>query len=201
MTVTRYRRRVRGGPDTSAAPPFFCLPITATNDAGATLELGDDCKLEYAPPEEEPTSTEGVAARGVSAPTAAPGLLARQANCVPWTTVTEYETSTVTETTWATTTAEEGPGANGRPQGNVEFSCPEMEVTNALGDTLAMDETCGMEFTAAEVTGASGGSGGDEPAHGGGGGSPNTLGGGAAVLSVAMAAWAAMGAGVLFVWC
>ncbi|KAH6665311.1 hypothetical protein F5X68DRAFT_279523 [Plectosphaerella plurivora] len=209
VTVTRYHRRVRGGPDTKAAPPFSCLPITATNEVGATLELGDDCKLEYAPPEEEPTSTEGVAARGLSAPTAAPRLQARQGNCVPWTTMIEYTTSTTTTTAWATTTAEEGSGANGRPQGNVEFSCPEMEVTNALGDTLAMDETCGLEFTAAEATGASDGGGGSDGSGGGGGGdapaqgeggSPNAPGSGAGVASVAMAAWAVMGAGVLFVW-
>lgn len=220
-TTTLFRRRVRGGADTGAAPSFRCVPMTATNEAGGTLELGDDCMLEYAPPEE--TTSDGVEARGVSLArrTAAPGDLllvaARQVDCVPWTTVTEYTTNTVTETEWATTTAREGPGSDGQPQGDVEFSCPEMEVTNEVGDTLGMDETCGLTYTAAEVTGGGGGSdgegeGGDNESDGGsdgqggdggggGGGSPDDPGSDAAVVMVsAWAAWSVMFVGVLCLW-
>ena len=34
------------------------------------------------------------------------------------------------------------------------FSCPAMEATNAVGDVLALDESCGLAFTPAEPTAA-----------------------------------------------
>ncbi|KAM0229993.1 hypothetical protein ACHAPO_009545 [Fusarium lateritium] len=136
-------------PDTGNAPEFTCVPMTATNDVGATLELDDGCVLHYEPPEE--TTTQNNAARlRRDAPTApvvghAGGLLARQASCTPSTTFTRtiWETETETETGTRTVVVQ-GEDAT--------FSCPEMEVTNDVGDTLALDGECVFEFTPAETT-------------------------------------------------
>ncbi|KAL9566267.1 hypothetical protein ACKAV7_009626 [Fusarium commune] len=137
-------------PDTGNAPEFTCVPMTATNDEGATLELDEGCTLHYEPP--EATTTEDGAARLRRNAATAPahvnrghGLLARQASCTPYTTVTrtEWETETETETGTKTITVQ-GEDAT--------FSCPEMEVTNDVGDTLALDAECVLSFTPAETT-------------------------------------------------
>ncbi|EYB25060.1 hypothetical protein FG05_07997 [Fusarium graminearum] len=128
---------------------FTCVPMTATNDVGATLELDDGCVLHYEPP--GATTTENNAARlRREAPTApvighAGGLLARQASCTPSTTLTRtiWETETVTETGTRTVIVQ-GDEAT--------FSCPEMEVTNDVGDTLALDGECVLSFSPAETT-------------------------------------------------
>ncbi|KAM0418541.1 hypothetical protein ACHAPD_004901 [Fusarium lateritium] len=136
-------------PDTGNAPEFTCVPITATNDVGAILELDDGCVLHYEPP--EATTTQDNAARlRRDAPTApvvshAGGILARQASCTPSTTFTRtvWETETLTETGTRTVVVQ-GDDAT--------FSCPEMEVTNDVGDTLALDGECILEFTPSEQT-------------------------------------------------
>ncbi|KAF5548692.1 hypothetical protein FMEXI_4695 [Fusarium mexicanum] len=137
-------------PDTGNAPEFTCVPMTATNDEGATLELDDGCTLHYEPP--EATTTDDSAARlrrdAATAPAhvdRAHNPLARQLSCTPYTiyTTTEWETETETETGTKTVTVQ-GEDAT--------FSCPEMEVTNDVGDTLALDAECVLSFTPAETT-------------------------------------------------
>lgn len=137
-------------PDTGNAPEFTCVPMTATNDEGATLELDDGCVLHYAPP--ETTATEEAAARlrrdAETAPAnlnAGLGLLARQASCTPYATFTRtvWETETSTETGTRTVTVQGEDGT---------FSCPEMEVTNDVGDVLALDAECALSFSPAEAT-------------------------------------------------
>ncbi|KAF9764199.1 hypothetical protein IL306_002873 [Fusarium sp. DS 682] len=140
-------------PDTGNAPEFTCVPMTATNDEGATLELDEGCTLHYEPP--EATTTEDSAARLRRDAATAPahgngglGLLARQASCTPYTTLTRtvWKTETETETGTKTITVQ-GEDAT--------FSCPEMEVTNDVGDTLALDAECVLSFSPAETTSAS----------------------------------------------
>ncbi|KAM0351716.1 hypothetical protein ACHAPU_002228 [Fusarium lateritium] len=137
-------------PDTGNAPEFTCVPMTATNDGGATLELDDGCILHYEPP--EATATDDTAARLRRDAEIAPanrgrelGLLARQASCTPYTTFTEtvWETETSTETGTRTITVQGEDGT---------FSCPEMEVTNDVGDVLALDAECALSFSPAEAT-------------------------------------------------
>ncbi|KAL4731594.1 hypothetical protein ACLX1H_000569 [Fusarium chlamydosporum] len=136
-------------PDTGNAPEFSCVPMTATNDIGATLELDDGCALHYEPPP-GPTTTDSNAARlRRDALPAAVGnggsLLPRQASCTPYTTFTRtvWKTETYTETGTRTVTVA-GDDAT--------FSCPEMEVTNDVGDTLALDADCILSFSPAEPT-------------------------------------------------
>ncbi|OBS23095.1 hypothetical protein FPOA_03654 [Fusarium poae] len=136
-------------PDTGNAPEFTCVPMTATNDVGATLELDDGCILHYEPPEAT-TTQNNVARLRREAPTPPVvshpvGLLARQASCTPSTTFTRtiWETETFTETGIRTVVVQ-GEDAT--------FSCPEMEVTNDVGDTLVLDGDCVLEFTPAEPT-------------------------------------------------
>ncbi|KAM0321082.1 hypothetical protein ACHAPQ_009735, partial [Fusarium lateritium] len=137
-------------PDTGNAPEFTCVPMTAINDEGATLELDDGCVLHYAPP--NITTTEEAAARlhrhAETAPAnlnAGLGLLPRQASCTPYATFTRtvWETETSTETGTRTVTVQGEDGT---------FSCPEMEVTNDVGDVLALDAECALSFSPAEVT-------------------------------------------------
>ncbi|KAF5980208.1 hypothetical protein FCOIX_4914 [Fusarium coicis] len=134
-------------PDTGNAPEFTCVPMTATNDEGATLELDEGCTLHYEPP--EATTTDDRAARlrrdAATAPAHVHNLLARQLSCTPYTvyTTTEWETETKTETGTKTVTVQ-GEDAT--------FSCPKMEVTNDVGDTLALDAECVLSFTPAETT-------------------------------------------------
>lgn len=156
-------------PDTGNAPEFSCVPMTATNDVGATLELDTGCVLHYEAPEE--TSTGGRARRDIEAPTAAVavnrGLLARQAGCTASTTYTDtiWKTEVYTETGTRTVTVA-GDDAT--------FSCPEMEVTNDVGDTLALDGECVLSFSPAEPTASDGLSaqGGGQAGGGQSGGDP-----------------------------
>ncbi|RBR18131.1 uncharacterized protein FIESC28_06197 [Fusarium coffeatum] len=165
-------------PDTGNAPEFSCVPMTATNDVGATLELDSGCVLHYEPPGE--TSTGGRARRDIEAPTAtapAPvdrGLLARQASCNPSTTYT----STIWKTELYTRTGTQTVTVAGE---DATFSCPEMEVTNDVGDTLALDEECVLSFSPAEPTASGlspqgGGQGGGQA--GGGSAGPSAAAGG-----------------------
>jgi hypothetical protein len=136
-------------PDTGNAPEFTCVPMTATNDVGATLELDDGCVLHYEPPESTTTQKNAAHIRRdtLTAPAVghASGLLARQASCTPFTTLTRtiWETETYTETGTRTVVVQ-GEDAT--------FSCPEMEVTNDVGDTLALDAECVLSFSPAEAT-------------------------------------------------
>lgn len=159
-TTTTTRTVTAEGDPAEDAPEFSCLPMTATNRKGATLELGDDCALKYGPPPADSTSSTGLAARAApaletpcpfvpetEAPT--PTLAPRQEDCTPLRTITRTEwrtqgaTRTVTVTSRAREPAEEG------------FSCLAMEATNAAGDVLALDELCGLAFTPAEPSAAS----------------------------------------------
>ncbi|KAF5587805.1 transport protein [Fusarium subglutinans] len=137
-------------PDTGNAPEFTCVPMTATNDEGATLELDEGCTLHYEPP--RATTTDDSAARLRRDAATAPAHvnrghnpLVRQVSCTPYTiyTTTEWETETETETGTKTVTVQ-GEDAT--------FSCPEMEVTNDVGDTLALDAECVLSFTPAKTT-------------------------------------------------
>lgn len=132
-------------PETENAPAFTCIPMTATNAEGATLELGDDCALKYNPP--TTTTPAAVRRESNSDPTAAPNALLPRQNCVPWTTLltTRWITHQVTTTQTRSKTIR-GPGDD---EG---FSCPTMEVTNAAGDVLAMDESCALSFSPATPT-------------------------------------------------
>ncbi|KAH7186182.1 uncharacterized protein B0J16DRAFT_356217 [Fusarium flagelliforme] len=165
-------------PDTGNAPEFSCVPMTATNDVGATLELDTGCVLHYEAPEE--TSTGGRARRDIEAPTAAVavnrGLLARQAGCTASTTYTDtvWKTEVYTETGTRTVTVA-GDDAT--------FSCPEMEVTNDVGDTLALDGECVLSFspaepTASDVLSAQGGGQAGGSQAGGGSAGPSAAAGG-----------------------
>ncbi|KAF4996968.1 hypothetical protein FGRMN_4186 [Fusarium graminum] len=137
-------------PDTGNAPEFTCVPMTATNDGGAILELDEGCTLHYEPP--EATATDDTAARIRRDVETSPTnrgreleLLARQASCTPYTTFTRtvWETETSTETGTRTVIVQGEDGT---------FSCPEMEVTNDVGDVLALDAECALSFTPAEPT-------------------------------------------------
>ncbi|KAF4448674.1 hypothetical protein F53441_7927 [Fusarium austroafricanum] len=140
-------------PDTGNAPEFTCVPMTATNDAGGTLELDKGCTLHYEPPEATTSDDSGArlrrdAATAPANPNRGLGLFARQASCTPYTTYTRtvWETETSTETGTKTVTVQ-GEDAT--------FSCPEMEVINGVGDTLALDAECVLSFSPAEPTSAS----------------------------------------------
>ncbi|KAM0545994.1 hypothetical protein ACHAPJ_011106 [Fusarium lateritium] len=136
-------------PDTGDAPEFTCPPMSATNDEGETLELDEGCTLHYSAG--SPTTTSDAADRlrrdAEAAPKTgeAPALLARQASCKATSTFTRtvWETETETETGTRTITVQGGQGT---------FSCPAMEVTNDVGDVLALDEECALSFSLAEPT-------------------------------------------------
>ncbi|ROT37370.1 hypothetical protein SODALDRAFT_379840 [Sodiomyces alkalinus F11] len=147
VTITRDP-----APETEDAPEFTCIPMTATNIEGATLELAEDCGLQYNPPA-SPTTTPAAAAAAAAIrardsnpdPTIAaanPLLLPRQANCVPFTT----QTTTMWVTQPFTTTQTRSRTIRG-PGDDEGFSCPEMEATNAVGDVLAMDASCALSFS------------------------------------------------------
>ncbi|KAH8205803.1 hypothetical protein TruAng_000079 [Truncatella angustata] len=137
------------------APEFSCIPVTVTNSAGAVLELGDDCALEYTDPEPTESSSDAgnVATSTASAVTPVRRvnidayLIPRQTACTPYTTVTSTTTSTIPTTTRRTTTVTKTVEAS-----EEGFSCPAMAVTNSVGDELALNEECQFEFTPAEPT-------------------------------------------------
>jgi len=116
-----------------SASEFVCPPLTATNDANATLELGDDCSLTFYPP---PTDASSTSSPFSSAPSLKPR--AQAVDClITSTSIVQYtvhtqttSTTTVTETTIP-----------------VDFSCIPMTVTNVVGDELTLDEECKMEFS------------------------------------------------------
>ncbi|KAF4969561.1 hypothetical protein FSARC_3216 [Fusarium sarcochroum] len=141
-------------PDTGDAPEFTCAPMSATNDEGETLELDEGCTLHYSA--SAPTTTSDAAARLRRDAEAAPktgealALLARQASCKATSTFTRtvWETETETETGTRTITVQGERGT---------FSCPPMEVTNDVGDVLALDEECALSFSLGEPTSTEGG--------------------------------------------
>ncbi|RYP74024.1 hypothetical protein DL769_004110 [Monosporascus sp. CRB-8-3] len=146
--------------ETEDAPEFSCIPMTVTNAMDATLELGEDCALEYSPPDPVTTTSSAavLAARegqlsewAALAPLATDAavfhLLPRQMSCTPYTTIIATAWVTRPATTTATTTRTvDGPGEE------ESFVCPEMEVTNDAGDVLALDESCIMSFSPATPT-------------------------------------------------
>lgn len=121
-------------------PEFSCAPMTATNDAGDTLELGDDCALEFTPA----TTTANARVKGAMKGDAnGAGPQPRAAPCPDQSTRTVTITTTKASSYAATVTttrlvAETAPS---------DFSCPPMTVTNTLGDQLEMDEECALEFS------------------------------------------------------
>lgn len=111
--------------------------MTVTNDAGDTLELGDDCALELTPA----TTTANAAVNGaVAQPRAAP--CPAQSTSTYTTTTTKVSSYAVTRTT-TKTVAETAPP---------DFSCAPMTVTNSFGDELEMDEECALEFSPGSET-------------------------------------------------
>ncbi|KAL2757542.1 hypothetical protein ACRALDRAFT_2025313 [Sodiomyces alcalophilus JCM 7366] len=170
-------------PQTNNAPLFTCVPMTATNTEGATLELAKNCALKYNPPTTITAAAAAVLAREPDPDTtpAPNALLPRQAGCTPFMTYTSIVWATRTTTTTLTrSTTISGPG-HGRG-----FSCPEMKATNAAGDVLAMGKSCVLSFTAAADQG----------------GGPTGPTGGAGLpwsSAVAMRTWAVVAACVVYV--
>ncbi|KAI9147568.1 hypothetical protein HJFPF1_12594 [Paramyrothecium foliicola] len=140
------------GEEGGSYPDFTCLPVTVTNSDGAILELGEDCNFSFQPPsgpgsvETSTTASEADEA----APTGA-ALRLRQ-NCNPTRTATTTVTTTVPVTTRSTTTTTVtvAPSEEG-------FSCPEMVVTNTLGDELSLNDDCSLELTLGDGEDGSGG--------------------------------------------
>ncbi|KAI5459429.1 hypothetical protein BGZ63DRAFT_406721 [Mariannaea sp. PMI_226] len=114
--------------------------MTASNSENGTLVLGTDCGLSYEPA--ETTSSEVSESTTLDADSL--HLLARQASCkAPYTTTsTTTLTEKFTSTTTTTATITEAPS-------DYEFSCPEMEVTNSVGDVLSLDEDCALGLSLA----------------------------------------------------
>lgn len=114
--------------------------MTATGDAGDTLELGDDCLLTFNP------ATEALKTSSLVATTETGSLQRRAAfeNCLY--TSTSVVTSTVNTITTTSATITRAAASEG-------FSCPPMSVTNSIGDELSLDEQCQMVFKPAETEG------------------------------------------------
>ena len=125
-TITKLAEAERE--EESELPDFICLPMTVTDEASASLELGDDCSLTYYPP---PPATAAALSPGSDA------MVARAAECLSTTTVLSSTTirSVVTATTTVTETT--------TPE---SFSCLAMSATNAAGDELSLDEDCVLEL-------------------------------------------------------
>lgn len=132
-TFTTTITKVVEAEEQESAPEFVCPPLTATNNASATLELGDDCSLTFYPPPTDASST--------SSPFSAAPSLKPRANAVDClitsTSIVRYtvHTQTTSTTTVTETTIPE------------DFSCAPMTVTNVVGDELTLDEECKMEFS------------------------------------------------------
>ncbi|PGH34327.1 hypothetical protein GX50_02810 [[Emmonsia] crescens] len=111
---------------------FSCPPRTVTNSRGDSLELGDDCALQYSPAKSTTTSEAAKTSR------------TRQDGCPPTrTTSTVY----ITEGTGGLVTVTASvTGENSAPPG---FSCTPLTVTNAAKDKLALDDKCAMQLTTA----------------------------------------------------
>ncbi|KIX01244.1 uncharacterized protein Z518_08969 [Rhinocladiella mackenziei CBS 650.93] len=131
-TVTTTVTKVVESEEEEQGPEFTCPPMTATNDAGATLELGDDCSLTFYP---APTVT---ASTSSSFPASSLRPRTNAADCLVTSTsimgYTIYTQTTLTTTVTEITT----------PEG---FFCPPMTATNAVGDELSLDEECKLEFS------------------------------------------------------
>ncbi|KAI4264674.1 MAG: hypothetical protein L6R42_000234 [Xanthoria sp. 1 TBL-2021] len=151
VTVTKIREPA----GEEEAPEFQCMPMTATNAVGDTLELGDDCGLTFEPADPagsaNPTNPANPGAPGItnatSNPTTTPTLgLKRRATqgddtCIYTSTdIVTYTVNTITTTTTTVTREEPSPA----------FSCLPMSVENVVGDELALDEQCKLEFTPAD---------------------------------------------------
>jgi uncharacterized membrane protein YgcG len=160
------------------APEFSCAEITATNSAGDTLELGDNCLLTFSPSaaasSSSSSSSSGPSARAVPAegiPDIQPRATtaAEDAACLYTSTSISTYTVRAISTVTRTVTSEEP---------DESFSCPPMTVTNTNGDELSLNEECSLEFSAntdsATATGGSGGSsGGGSSGGGSSGGNPS----------------------------
>ncbi|KAL9039808.1 MAG: hypothetical protein Q9214_004724 [Letrouitia sp. 1 TL-2023] len=119
------------------APEFTCVPMTATDAAGDTLELGDDCGLTFEPADAGPTdsssSTTAIPTRKIK-----PRAPQVDDTCLyTSTSVVTYTKYTITTTT--TTVTREEPSQS--------FSCLPMSVTNRAGDELSLDEECKLAFS------------------------------------------------------
>lgn len=136
-TVTKVREP-EGEED---APEFSCVPLTVTDKAGDTLELGDDCGLTFQPADAGPGD---FSSSTTPTPTPTPGIKPRapQADdtCLyTSTSVVTYTKNTVTTTT--TTVTGEEPSQS--------FECMPMSVTNRVGDELSLDEECKLALSPA----------------------------------------------------
>ena len=132
-TVTKVREP-EGEED---APEFTCVPMTATDAVGDTLELGDDCGLTFQPADASPTDS---SPSTTTTPTPKMKPRAPQADdtCLyTSTSVVTYTKNTITTTT--TTVTGEEPSQS--------FSCPPMSVTNRVGDELSLDEECKLALS------------------------------------------------------
>lgn len=129
-------------------PEFTCLPVTVTNADGAVLELGDDCTFSFQPPS---TTESGVERRAVLTSAVEPptnvALRIRQ-DCVPRRTDIATVTTTIPTTIRTTATKTETV----KPS-DESFTCPEMVVTNTVGDELSLNDDCSLEFTPADEDG------------------------------------------------
>lgn len=134
-TITKFT-------DATSASKFSCFPLSAINSANSTLKLGTDCGLTLLPPATASSSPNFAAAAVALAVRATPRPRA-ESTCLI--TDTEFAEATITtpttltETTTSTTT----------PAG---FSCLPMTVTDAYGDTLALDSKCQLKFSPASST-------------------------------------------------
>jgi hypothetical protein len=137
------------------APELVCPPLTVTNSANATLELGDDCALTI-----YPAPTDGATAALLAKE--ARSLQPRAALDCPYTS-TSIETYTVHTITTITSTAT-------REEVSEKFSCLPMSVTNSVGDELSLNEECQLEFSpgdsAATTTSAKSSTNGSVPPSG-----------------------------------
>ena len=123
------------------APEFTCPPISATNSASETLQLGTDCTLTLYPPPTDISTTSS--STGAGAPSVKPRATADGPNClITSTSIVGYTIQTVTTTIMTVTETE-------TPEG---FSCPPMTVTNALGDELSLDQECQLEYSPGSLT-------------------------------------------------
>ncbi|KAG8530303.1 uncharacterized protein KY384_004805 [Bacidia gigantensis] len=120
------------------APEFTCVPVTATDAVGDTLELGDDCglTLQLAIFNSTNSSSSTTATPTPRMKPRAPQASPADDTCLYTSTnIVTYTKNTITTTT--TTVTREEPTQS--------FSCPPMSVTNGVGDELSLDEECGYK--------------------------------------------------------
>ena len=130
------------------APEFTCVPLTATDAAGDTLELGDDCRLTFQPADADADATIPTSISTVTpAPTPRMKPRAPQVRSTCACTRTVWVTSTMYTVATSTRTVT-------REEATESFSCPPMSVTNDIGDELILDEECQLAFSPGDSSAA-----------------------------------------------